>query len=279
MKNKKRLFIASALSLAFAAAAHLEWTGYSLFDRKEGSNWLCASDPGCRQLTKGEIALARQYFGWTIDYNKIKVFDRPFMGFLGRSYAAIAPNGNIYMVAESRRLRDYAQEPPETQKLLIHELTHVAQWQGGYNVQKMALSELVKHRFNYAAAYEYSIHMPLAFDEYNLEQQAKMMEDYFSKRQEFIDMTTYKPESSPAYRVYTMGDKWIKTQCKELADYEKKLGVYFPILPEELCRPDSKKQGISPYTQPPQGFHLDGRHLWQGSFEQLSLPFKLPLAP
>lgn len=272
MKNKKRLFIASALSLTFATAAHLEWTGYSLFDRQQGSNWLCKADPGCRHLTNGEIALAKGYFGQTLNYNKIKIFNRPFMGILGGNYAAIAPNGNIYIVDEHRRFTDHTYEPPERQKLMIHELTHVAQWQGGFNVQKMALRELIRHHFNYAAAYEYSIQTPLAFDQYNLEQQARMMEDYFSKRQQFIESTTFKTEGGQTYRVRTLGDKWIKGECTELSDYETKLSLYFPILPEELCRPDTQGTGINPYTLVPQGLHFDSRQLWPHSFEQLMRP-------
>ena len=66
-----------AFTLAAGAWAANDATGYQLFNQADGDNIFCEIDPTCRKLTEGEIALARQYFGDSIDYRQVNIFNRP----------------------------------------------------------------------------------------------------------------------------------------------------------------------------------------------------------
>lgn len=239
MNKKKALMTASILSCAFAAATYLEVTGYAPFDRENGENLLCKIDPTCRHLLPGEIKMAQKYFGFSIDYNKTKIFNRAVMGLFGHETAGMAPNGNIYFADKEDRSRDFANNQTYIQKNLIHELTHVAQHHSGKNVPLEALLTYLTYEFKYNEAYDYRIETGAPFFFMNLEQQAKVMEDYFLKRSEFENWTTYSSDSGKKYRFVMRGDKWLKTQCQELAQYEQKIKQTFPVKPDELCQPKS----------------------------------------
>jgi hypothetical protein len=236
MKRKKAVAI-SLLSLAFAgAAAHLEWAGYSYFDRQNGPNWLCVVDPGCRHLTADEIILAEKQFGRHIDYSSVKIFNRPLMGIFGHGHNAIAPNGNIYLVNKEERRNNFARDYDHRgQRIFIHEITHVSQHQKGMNVPKMAIKEFFRHAFDYSASYKYTLNTTQPYGRMNLEQQAEMMEDYFSLRSTFSRDTTAMGESGFPYRINPHGAAWLKARCHEMTLYERKLEKYFPIRRDSLC--------------------------------------------
>jgi len=82
--------------------------------------------PESRRLTDGEIRLARSVFGNHLDYAAVRICRAPKW-----LTAAVSPNGSIYYPAP-HYLDDFSQAGTPYQIWLIHELSHVWQWQHGF---------------------------------------------------------------------------------------------------------------------------------------------------
>ncbi|MDO5768111.1 MAG: type IV secretion protein Rhs [Psychrobacter sp.] len=125
-----------------------------------------------RPLTAGEIALAREVFGETIKLDEVRL---KTAWWVLRHYA-VSPNGNIYFHPADWR-EDFSQAALGHQGWLIHELTHVWQLQQGLKVIRGAMMN---------RRYEYAFESGKTFFAYGIEQQARMVQDYFirSKRGE-----------------------------------------------------------------------------------------------
>ncbi|HEY0900530.1 MAG TPA: hypothetical protein VGD95_00270, partial [Micavibrio sp.] len=245
MKKKKARIAAALLATAFAGAvgtAHLEWVGYEYFDRKDGSNALCQIDPHCRALNPDEITVARKYFGDRIDYKNVKVFSRAFMLIPNDGYSGMTPNGHLYFAKKHNYSPNFT-NTPELMRSFIHEMTHVAQYQSGVDVPRQAFVTWLKHGFNYYAAYDYEIEKAPSYNDLNLEQQADMMADYYTKRSEFELLSTssvLQGETFQQVRAADLGPVWLKQQCKSLKAYESKLYPTFPVRADALCKPPEK---------------------------------------
>lgn len=132
-----------------------------------------------RSLTKGEIALAKTVFGDAVDYSRVKISDQKFGGldFLPEG-TAMAPNGSLYMPGCYKD--DYSAEPVLVQSLFIHEMTHVWQYQNKVLAPIVEAAKLnIEHKFNYVAAYNYELDGKKDLTDYNMEQQASIVQDYF----------------------------------------------------------------------------------------------------
>lgn len=92
-----------------------------------------------RSLTENELSLAKSIFGDEIDYQSVKIVRAKYVFFQSRSYA-VTPNGNIYY---PESVADWANPNGNNlqalSELLLHELTHVWQYQNGINVFWRAL--------------------------------------------------------------------------------------------------------------------------------------------
>ena len=132
-----------------------------------------------RPLTSGEIKLARSVFGDSIDYGTVRVSPEKFggMDFLPEG-TAMAPNGNLFM--PGCYCNDYSAKDFHTQSLFIHEMTHVWQYQNKVLAPIVEAAKLnVKYKFNYNAAYAYALDAKKDLLDYNMEQQASIVQDYF----------------------------------------------------------------------------------------------------
>ena len=130
-----------------------------------------------RPLTAGEITLAKQVFGASICYDKVGITAGKFMPFQPKG-TAMAPDGNLYMYGCYHD--DYSSQPPLTQSHFIHEMAHVWQKQNGVlDPIASALKLNLTYRFNYNAAYFYTLEMGRDLTSYNMEQQATIVQDYF----------------------------------------------------------------------------------------------------
>lgn len=153
-----------------------------------------------RPLTPGERDMARDVFGDTIDYDKVKVYNGPpkvagIFQLKQNKLSAITPNGEIFLVGKNVQQPDMSLASEESRRLLIHEMTHVWQHQQGRNVQREAIFLFIKSGFNYDSAYAYDINGKEKFVSLNLEQQAHMVEDYFALRNAPLE-----PWENPAER-------------------------------------------------------------------------------
>jgi hypothetical protein len=125
-----------------------------------------------RQLSDGEIALARSIFGDAIDYSRVRLVRGKWWPLQPRN-AAMAPNGNIYFhPVAGGWSEDFANEPLGRQGFFIHEMTHVwqAQKRGRFYLP------LMRHPF---CRYAYKIRPGKPFERYGLEQQAEIVRHRF----------------------------------------------------------------------------------------------------
>lgn len=122
-----------------------------------------------RKLNAAEIALARTVFGAQINLDNVQL---KTAWWVLKNYA-VSPNGNIYFHRDNW-ITDFTQESLSKQGWLIHELTHVWQLQQGLKVVRGALMN---------RRYQYELVTGKPFFDYGIEQQARMVQDYFIRQQ------------------------------------------------------------------------------------------------
>lgn len=125
--------------------------------------------PQSRLLTTGEIALARSVFGDSIDLSEVQL---KTAWWVIKNYA-VSPNGNIYF-HPADWITDFSRASLSKKSWLIHELTHVWQLQQGLKVVRGAV---INRR------YDYVLETGKSFFKYGIEQQARMVQDYFIRHQ------------------------------------------------------------------------------------------------
>lgn len=125
-----------------------------------------------RKLTAGEILLAKKVFRDGIRYEKVSVFNDSYLPFGMQSRdVAMTPNGSLYFRAPNYS-DDFSKEYGRIQHWFIHEMVHVLQHQIGMNVRMRGL-------LSWAASYNYSLPPDKKLSDFNMEQQASIISDYF----------------------------------------------------------------------------------------------------
>jgi type VI secretion system secreted protein VgrG len=130
-----------------------------------------------RRLTPGEIKLARSVFGDSIEYKNVHISNKS-IPFVQPENAAMTLMSDILMHNHYRE--DYSTAPAQARGLFIHEMTHV--WQAQNKVKlpvTAALGLQLKNRFNYQAAYPFLLDKKKDLTDYNLEQQASILQEYY----------------------------------------------------------------------------------------------------
>lgn len=126
---------------------------------------------GVRQLTIGEIALARTLFGGSIIYSKVWVHLESYLPFnLQPVDIAMTPNGELWF-REGTYSPDFSLDILEKKHRFMHEMVHAWQAQKGMFVRTRGL-------FSRFADYSYSLDKA-DFLHYGLEQQASIASDYW----------------------------------------------------------------------------------------------------
>ncbi|WP_235603916.1 PAAR domain-containing protein [Luteimonas sp. JM171] len=154
----------------------LELEGVKMNDQGVGDSVVEVKATGHkRDLTAGELAIARQLFGESVDYSKVKIHNHGYWMFFGlqQKHTAVTPNGQMYFPAAI--YRDDFSISPEDMALFVHEMVHVWQRQLGYAVRWNGLS--VSSRG--ASAYQYRIAADTTLADYNMEQQGDIVSDYY----------------------------------------------------------------------------------------------------
>jgi len=133
--------------------------------------------PNTRRLTAREIALARTVFGETIDYQKVRLDEKSFVGCRQFRFAYVG----FYFINSWGKLSD---------PVLIHELVHVWQYQrlGSVYIPRALWAQRTPKGYNYggisALKKVLEQHGPevraSVFLSFNFEQQADIVADYFS---------------------------------------------------------------------------------------------------
>ena len=128
-----------------------------------------SNKPPSRFLTTGESGLAHSVFGDSIRLDDVQLKTAWWV----LKHYAVSPNGNIYFNAADW-IDDFSDAPLGKQSWLIHELTHVWQLQHGLKVVRGAVID---------RRYDYVLEVGKSFFKYGIEQQARMVQDYFVRRQ------------------------------------------------------------------------------------------------
>lgn len=126
---------------------------------------------GVRQLTLGEIALARTLFGESLIYSRIWIHRESYLPFnLQPVDIAMTPNGELWFREETYS-HDFSLDELKKKHIFMHEMVHAWQAQKGMFVRTRGL-------FSRFADYSYSLDKA-AFLHYGLEQQASVASDYW----------------------------------------------------------------------------------------------------
>ena len=156
---------AAALKSAFNAsrntvASALKYAGYSI-----------------RPLTGAEKKVASSVFGRSINLNTVKVTNT--LGLAGRPWTTNSPP--LYTINVGKKGYKSLLDGDGLKRLLIHELTHV--WQGQHGVRFMSNSayhqalSAIHNGGSTGGAYNYQ--PGKQWSQYNVEQQASIVEDWF----------------------------------------------------------------------------------------------------
>lgn len=168
--------IAGVLATEGAAAWAAVSAGVAAFAEHAGR---AAREPGAyreRQITEAEEVFARRVFGDTLPYGAIWLSNG--LGFQQRAYAIPHPRFlGAYLIHIGPAAFD-APTADESAALFIHELTHV--WQGRWRWNTFDyMADSVANQFRRGQdAYVYVPGRP--WGDYNAEQQARIVEDWFS---------------------------------------------------------------------------------------------------
>ena len=116
---------------------------------------------------------AQTVFGQHLDYPAVRIHCG--LSLLPRLSAAVSPNGRIYF-PKAHYLTDYTQAAPGYTLWLIHELTHIWQWQHGFKTWLGGL--ILAARGGYLRRRAYACPPPSAIRDFaalNMEQQAETL--------------------------------------------------------------------------------------------------------
>lgn len=129
-----------------------------------------------RSLTTGEISMAQSVFGDSINYDHVRVRSGRLFGYFHKNDFAKTTLSQIFM--HNLYEEDFSKAPAHLQSLFIHEMAHVWQYQQkAFNVTM----PYIQNVFHYTPkAYEYNLSDKKDLLSYGIEQQASIIEDYFS---------------------------------------------------------------------------------------------------
>jgi hypothetical protein len=135
------------------------------------------NEPGFNQrgLTPEEVEMANSFFGSGLNTSDIQI-----SAIIGTKSKAL--NGQIYM-SENNYSDNFAAEDSIYKKsIFIHELTHIWQEQNGIDIVGSAISNFFDFGGDYDKSYAYNLEKDKIFKDLNIEQQAKMVADYYKER-------------------------------------------------------------------------------------------------
>lgn len=130
-----------------------------------------------RALTREEVDLTHRAmlaaFGTdAIDYDRVRVHRRKYVFCQGERFT-VAPNGHIYCPFDPGDFASCTRDARKMQALLIHEMTHVLQFQQGVRVIARALPHQVLRFATFGAYDPYAFPADAPYEALNVEQQAE----------------------------------------------------------------------------------------------------------
>lgn len=168
-----------------------------------------------RHLTQGEIALAKKIFGDSLNYGEVLIHQSkyPLTLYLQPNDKPLTPNGEIY-APEEAYLEDYSlsnsKYSPINKSIFLHELMHVWQYQNKVygDLRGRAFYELITHGFDYSSSYTFKLIDGKDLLDYNMEQQASIIELYYLLRFEGWSIKDFRVDEDYAWRIENMQDHY-----------------------------------------------------------------------
>lgn len=146
-----------------------------------------------RPLTANEIKLAQSVFQNAIKYEYVSIHNATFYPLgLQHKDRAVAYKDKISAPGKAYSADFSLDTDPVKQSVFIHELVHV--WQHQNDVLDTRLDfirEMISHRFNNQACYRYKLNGDRDLLDYDFEQQAAIIQDYFLLKNHGIE-NSYK---------------------------------------------------------------------------------------
>lgn len=133
-----------------------------------------------RPLTDGELALLQPVFRDALNYQKIRVYPRRYLPFQA-ALIAMSPNGAMFFPRDTLYCDDFSCTSYRYITLFIHEAVHIWQHQMGFPVRLSGLCIALKGGYKKQKAYQYKhlLEKYQRFSQFNMEQQAEIITDYF----------------------------------------------------------------------------------------------------
>ncbi|MBI4656586.1 MAG: DUF4157 domain-containing protein [Elusimicrobia bacterium] len=129
-----------------------------------------------RSLTFEEMEMAKKIFGDKIDYRKIKIVTGKDIGWWGKMWLAINPGADACRSDHTIYFPNYNPDEPWDRAVFMHEMTHVYQadtWNGVFNTVAFWVKTWTERNG------EYVLIEGKPFNDYNFEQQAMIVWDYY----------------------------------------------------------------------------------------------------
>ncbi|MCO6514401.1 MAG: hypothetical protein J6589_08030 [Snodgrassella sp.] len=124
-----------------------------------------------RLLTPGEISMVTSLFKTAITVTSVRVYNDTRLPFQSKFGYAVTPRGAIYWPEDAFK-EDYSVEDIWRIHWFIHEMTHVWQYQ-------MGMCVMCRGVLNKITPYEYKLTPEKLLSDYNMEQQAAIISDYY----------------------------------------------------------------------------------------------------
>lgn len=173
------LKIASKAITPLKTLAHRSVSSLPLSQLKSVASQLTPmAEQKSRPLNADEIAMAHSVFGADFDVSQVRL---KTAWWVLKTYA-VSPNGNIYFNPKDW-IEDFSKQSLGKKSWLIHELTHVWQLQQGLKVVRGAMMN---------RRYDYRLAEGRPFFSYGIEQQARMVQDYFVRREQGKDCSAWQ---------------------------------------------------------------------------------------
>lgn len=129
-----------------------------------------------RPLTTLEVHLLKPVFKDTLRYGAI-VCSINELG-IGGPGNSITPAG-IPLFSKLVYCDDFSKTTPDDQWVFVHEMTHVWQWGHGTYPANSAIGLWMQTLTDYEKAYPYDLASGKSLDDFNIEQQASIVADYW----------------------------------------------------------------------------------------------------
>ena len=152
-----------------------------------------------RALTSGEIELLRPIFGDTLDYDSQFVArnDSHTGGETNSFTPGYLPNMSPHIWSW-----DYSTAPVENAAVFVHEMVHV--WQSGHGSHNLWRGFKIWVKYDdYEKAYKYDLDSSASLSDFNMEQQAAIIEDYYYVSKDLLpEKNTGTRKSKSDYEPY-----------------------------------------------------------------------------